>query len=109
MEWGPRVKSLKAMEKSTGQPNPRLSSRPTLRTDVREYWSHYLTIADSRKFNQAGVQPIAITEIVSYIDLAGIRRGEPALKFFRMIKALDNTYLTWWNKKQEPTRKGKST
>ena len=107
MEWGPRIKSLKAEEAATGRPNPRLASRPTLRTDTRDYWSHYLTLAETRKFNQAGVQPLSVPDIVSYSDLTGIHRGEPALKFFRIMRALDSTYLTWWAKKSQEPVKGK--
>lgn len=101
MEWGPRIKSLKAEEAATKRPNPRLASRPTLRTDTREYWTHYLTLADTRNYNQAGVQPISISTISDYLDLCGIRRGEPALKFFRIMRAMDNAYMTWLNEKNK--------
>ena len=90
-----------ALEAKTGVKSPRLLSRPTLRTDCRRYWDGFWTLANSRQFNQAGLQPLQISEIKAYTDLAGIQAGYPAQKFLRVAQAMDSAHLEVWAKKNK--------
>lgn len=88
-----------ALEAKTGVKSPRLLSRPQLRADCKRYWEGFWTVANSRQFNQVGLQPLPISEVSAYIDIAGIQKGYPAQKFLRLAQAMDAAHLESWAKK----------
>lgn len=90
-----------ALEEKTGVKNPRLLSRPRLRTDCRKYQRAYAALNNSRQFNPAGIQPLTIAEMRAYIELADISRGYPAEKFLRIMQQMDAAQLEWQLKKQK--------
>lgn len=92
---------MRALEAKTGVKNPRLHSRPTLRADCQQYREGYSALTSSRRFNEVGLQPISVQDILAYIEIAGIQKGYPASKFLRVIQAMDGTHLEWWSKKQK--------
>jgi len=92
---------MQALEEQTGVKNPRLHSRPRLRADCKKYMRGYQHLSSARQFNEVGLMPLQIGEILAYIDLAGIQRGEPAMKYLRMIQTLDATHMGWWSKKNK--------
>ncbi len=89
------------LQKRTGVINPRLHSRPQLRADCKKYREAYRILTNAREFNQVGLQPIQVSEVLAYVEMAEIQKGYPALKLTRLVQAMDATHLEWWSKKQK--------
>lgn len=90
-----------ALQEKTGVINPRLHSRPRLRADCRQYRQAFLTLSNARQFNQAGLMPIAVSEVSAYVELADVEKGFAATKLLRIVQAMDATHLAWWAKKRK--------
>lgn len=94
-----------ALEQKTGVKNPRLQSRPQLKTGSKKYMDAYQALAATRQYSQAGIQPIQLSEINAYAELHDVSPGRPRQKLTRMIQAMDETHLNWWAKKQTKNTK----
>ena len=106
MEWSSSIEAMKLLEKQTGQKNPRLTSKPKLRTDCYGYMAAYQTLAQGRGYSEAGLQPFRITDIKAYAEVYCVDMGAPAQKLLRILQALDRTYLEWWGKRHNQRAKG---
>lgn len=101
VEWGSKVKALLEEQSKSGKPNARLATRPRLVSDGAQYWEAYWDLSSGRQFNEAGLQPFSPADILAYVDLSGIPRGEPAILLGRMVRAMDRAYLNWAAKKRQ--------
>lgn len=90
-----------ALEAKTGVKNPRLLTRPQIRTDCATYRDAYKALSNARQYNQAGVQPLTIAEVLAYAELAQIPKGYQTQKLLRIVQSMDNAHLEWWAKKQK--------
>lgn len=97
-----------ALEKQTGIKNPRLLSRPKLRTELVEYMNEFRTLSLSRQFNEAGILPIQISEIEAYLRMKGVPPGAAQLRHLRFIQALDSVHVEWYyNKRNKDLKNNK--
>ena len=70
------------------------------------YWDGFFAISDGRGLNQVGVDPLPVSEILAYCDLAGIPRGDPGTKFLRLMRAMDGVFLKHHYKKNKNKSEG---
>lgn len=71
------------------------------------YWYAYWDLSDTRRYNEVGIQPLDIPTILGYADLTGTPRGEPALRLYRFIRAMDSAHRDWWSDQQKKNNKKK--
>ena len=76
-----------------------LAERPMALLSCKEYLAAFTALDGSRVNGVDGMQPITITEILSYCTLAGVAPGEPAQKLLRLIQRVDHARLNHWHKK----------
>lgn len=77
--------------------------RPRIESHDRHYLDTYYDLAAGRGYNQAGIQPVAAADIVSYMDLVGIAEGDGRYRLFRVVRSLDAAYLKHVMEKQSKT------
>lgn len=78
-----------------------LVGMPKLRKDCHDYLVMFRSIGAGRQFNRAGMQPIPITEVQGYLNLAGIWDPEEALKVLRLVQQMDVVALKHYTKQRE--------
>lgn len=100
-EWGSELKTLKEIEESTGITPPALLRKPKLRDDCQGYYSTFQVLSDQRSYNQAGAQPLRITEIASYLTFLGISGVDRKQKFMCFLLEMDKAFMALYFKKQE--------
>jgi hypothetical protein len=76
-----------------------LLARPRLRQQDGEYYLAYQTLDDGRTAGMAGPNPIAIADIEAYCNLTGIASRRERLKYLRLVRRLDQVYLSHWAEK----------
>lgn len=81
------------MEAATGVRPPALAEKPELREGGRAVLGAYDLIDQSRLFSEYGPQAIQVAEILAYLEIARIERGEDRLLFLSTIKTLDVIYM----------------
>lgn len=89
------------LEKKTGVKNPRLRSRPTLRTGNEQYMLAYGQLSRSRGYTDSGLLPLAIADIKAYMDIIEVEPGHPRRRFLAFIQAMDEAHLAYISKKQK--------
>lgn len=72
-----------------GNVHPAELTKTALRNGDRRYYDVYRSLSASRMWNQAGPLPIQISEIESYMSLAGIEDPDTKLKYLRLVQGLD--------------------
>lgn len=76
-----------------------LQNRPVLREDCRQYLEAFYVLDWSRPTVMEGYPSIPLQDIKAYMDISLIPYGEDALKFLRLIQALDQTKSNHWHKR----------
>lgn len=69
---------------------------PRLQKQDTPYMTAYQTLEDRRKGGLQGPEPIAVSEIESYCNLARVNDPRERLKHLRLVGALDRLYLEHW-------------
>lgn len=87
------------MYQETGILPRALASRPNLEPENLEYLDAFNFLDAARQTYAEGIQPVQVSEVLSYCTLAGIPVGEPALKMLRIVQSLDNARINHWHKK----------
>lgn len=104
LEWGPQVKTLQEIEKTTGITPKALQGRPTLRRDCKDYLAAFFELSPARLYNEAGQQPLQYTEIVAYLTEFGVSGEELRARFVRLIRKLDVAYMDFHFTKQSKSK-----
>jgi hypothetical protein len=79
-----------------------LLARPKLQPQDMRYLRAYQTIEDGRTGGVGGPNPIPLSDISAYCDLAGIDKASERLKYLRLVRRLDRAYLEHWAEKHPP-------
>jgi len=77
-----------------------LLERPELRTDCLGYYNVFQEICDTRNYNQAGIQPLQVSEIRGYLAIIGDESKEQVAKAVRLLLKMDKVYMTSYFEKQ---------
>lgn len=70
-----------------------LADRPRILEHDRYYLDIYYDLGASRRYNQAGVQPIPVADIAAYLDIICVEQPADRYRVFKMIRRLDGAYL----------------
>jgi hypothetical protein len=93
MQWGSSVKSLLEIKKASGKTPLALLNRPLLRADCLDCKKAFHLLSGQRQSDQTGPQPIAISEIESYLRLKRIDDEDEIDTYLEAITALDALWL----------------
>lgn len=91
--------TLLTFQKDTGIVPKALQNRPTLRPDCKEYLDSFWVLDASRPSAMEGLAAIPISEMKALMEVMLIPKGEQALKFIRLMQALDDTKQSHWHKR----------
>lgn len=102
LEWGgeENQKFFKAIREAGDPPHPAELRKPALSADCVDYYDAFRYLGASRTWNQGSPNPIAISEIQSYLAINEIDGYEKA-KYMRMVKLLDQVELEHIQKKSK--------
>ena len=64
-------------------------SRPALRSDCIVYFDAFRFLSASRLWNQVGPQPVPVSEIKAYMEVAEIEDPNEKLKYLKFVSDLD--------------------
>lgn len=56
-------------------------------------------------YNDAGLQPLQVSEVTAYLAGLGVSGEESTEQFIHMILGMDDIFMTDYFKKQEATKK----
>lgn len=81
-----------------------LQERPDLRPDMQGVFSVFSVLSQQRQYNQAGVQPLPVSEITGYLTELGISGVERRERHIHMLLEMDSKYMTSYFKKREKAK-----
>lgn len=84
---------LLGFQEASGIVPKAILDRPKLMQHDRYYLECYYDLAAARRYNQAGIQPIPVADIVAYLDLCGIDQTAERYRMFQTVRRLDGAYL----------------
>lgn len=71
-----------------------------MQPDCRGYLELFYELSPTRAYNEAGQQPLQPSEINAYLTRLGISGGDEGLKTFRLLLAMDRSYIDHHFKQQ---------
>jgi len=77
-----------------------LRDRPKLCPEYRGYYKAFSMLSGRRAYNQAGLQPLAMSEITAYLTELGLSRGESRFSFLYVTLEMDTAFMSCYFKKQ---------
>lgn len=72
-----------------GNVHPAELEQTTLKVEDKRYYDVYRSLSASRIWSQVGPNPIQISEVHHYMQMAGIEDPETQLKYLRLVQGLD--------------------
>ena len=101
LEWGPSLKVLKEMAEKSGIEPRALSSRPSLNRKYQGHLEDFYLLSGRRFYNEAGLQPLQLSEIFSFLTHAGITGPEEKGHHLRILVELDQVFLDYQSEKRK--------
>jgi hypothetical protein len=93
------MKTLLEVQETSGVTPKALLDRPRIAQHDRYYLDVYYDLAAGRGYNQAGIQPLSVEAITTYMDLVDDRR----YRLFQAVRSLDAAYLKHVMEKKSQT------
>ena len=100
MQWGGSEQFFKTVKEDTGVPHPADIGRPALRNDCIKYMDAFSYLGAARLWSEVGPQPIQVSEVESYLNIAGIEVPYMKMKYLYLIRQLDRVELKHLASKQ---------
>jgi len=97
------MKTLLEIQETTGMTPKALLDRPRIVQYDRYYLDTYYDLAAARCYNQAGIQPIPVVDIVAYMNLVGVAESSERYRIFQAVRSLDAAYLKHVMEKKSQT------
>lgn len=101
MKWGRQEELLRQIERDTGTTPKALIDRPEL---ARPNWpdlAAFDLLDSSRLVNQVGPQPLQVSEVLAYLELAGVEDVEDRVLFLHRMKVMDTILLNHHRESQK--------
>lgn len=84
---------------------PDFEEQPELPYHLEWIWSAYVDLGQARTSSGFGVNPLAVSEIVAWLDLQGLTDTQARQEAYQLIRRLDARYMEW----QGEQAKGRQT
>lgn len=72
-----------------GSVHPAELTKTALKDEDKRYYDVFRTLSASRIWSPIGPNPIQVSEVRDYVEMAGIEDPETKLKYLRLIQGLD--------------------
>lgn len=95
---------LMEIAETTGSLPKALESRPLPRSDCTKYRNVFQLLSGQRQYNEVGLQPILVSEIIKYCEGVGIDCYLERDRIVRYMCAMDGVFTEHARKKQEEAR-----
>lgn len=92
MQYGP-IEELLEKRRAKGQSADPLDEKPELAPELLPYWFAFLHLSGARTISEAGPQPIALSEVWAYCQLAEVHDLDERDDLLRFIREMDSVYL----------------
>jgi hypothetical protein len=89
--------------RENGDVHPAMLTKTALRSGHRRYYDVYRSLSASRTWSQVGPNPIQVSEVHSYMEMAGIEDPSTRLKYLRLIQGMDAIELKSIREKTKKT------
>jgi len=99
LEWGGSEQFFKNLRED-GSPHPADIGRPALRYDCIKYMDAFSYLGASRLWSEVGPQPIQVSEVESYLGIAGIEDPYTKMKYLRLVQRMDRVEMQHIARKQ---------
>ena len=86
---------LEAKAAAIGTLPPALENRPELEPGLEPYFEAFALLSPSRAIHMGGAGAIPVAEIKAYLDLEAIDDPDERRAHLRRLRAMDETYLAW--------------
>jgi hypothetical protein len=90
---------LEAKAAATGTLPPALENRPELEPELEPYFEAFALLSPSRPLHMGGAGAIPVAEIKAYLDIEAIADPDDRRAHLRRLRAMDETYLAWAQKR----------
>jgi hypothetical protein len=107
MEWGEQLATLLEIEKSTGETPKALQARPAMKPEGLEIYQTFNNISNTRHYSSAGMQPLQVSELASYLETIGLS-GQEKRDVLEMMLSIDRGYMRSYFKKMDKLSKKES-
>ena len=94
LQWGPHIATLKKRAQK-GYDTPSWDNRPKAKQEYAWIFEGFLVLGRKRQCNGMAVNPLSMSDIVAYLDLAGVKDINVRLMFFELVSELDIEFLEW--------------
>lgn len=106
MTWGKDEAFLRQVEQRSGVAPPALQNKPKLLPECIPYLNAYFFLDRSRGYNEAGRQPLLISEIHVYLtEFSGITGIEQRETYLTLLQSLDSVALSHYADQAEKALK----
>ncbi len=100
MKYGEKAEWFASLASEGVEIPPEYDDPPTLYPDLMFDWRAFITLARSRQQGLNGPGSIAISEVLSYCDLLGLRDPESRVTLLQRVQTLDSEFIRFSNEKQ---------
>lgn len=77
-----------------------LDTRPELYADLIPVWNTFMELNNSRDIGMSGPSGLRASDVAACLDLGGIHDADTRSEWYRLIRALDATFLEHVRTKQ---------
>lgn len=103
LKWGKGLDALLEVQAKTGVTPKGLQDRPSLSPEADDIYGAFSVLSKRRKYNQAGLQPLEVSEVTAYLTELGFSGEESREEALHLILGLDDIFMADYFKKAEKT------
>lgn len=92
---------LEKLQADSGITPKSLQGRVELDPENAKFLEAYHYVSHSRGYNDSGRQPFLISEIRSYLAVAGISGVESSMTYLSLLQSMDRVALNYYHEKQK--------
>lgn len=75
--------------RANGDVHPAELTKTALRSEDERYYGVFRSLSASRIWTQIGPNPIQVSEVRAYMDMAGIEDSATRMKYLRLVQGMD--------------------
>jgi hypothetical protein len=104
LKWGDSLKAFKERARKTGVKPAPLLARPKIKRHDVWYLEAFQSLSAARSNGFSGAEPIAISEIVAYLNLEGVTDPQERRRFLNLVQLLDSEWMKFHRERAEAAR-----